>query len=169
MDANNMPEARRVAIFLNCVGKTTYAIIRKLMIPDKPAEKSLKDIITVMQKHFEPKPLVIFGRFKFNKCVQLPSETVSEYVVELRKVSEHCKFEAFLDNGSQFAAQNFCSSNGIKHIRVTPYHPSSNGLAESGERRSEEAEHLRHAKRSTRKSSTELQNYSSINNWDRIH
>ena len=37
------------------------------------------------------------------------------------------------DNGPQFTAQefeDFCSSNGIKHIRVTPYHPSSNGLAE---------------------------------------
>ena len=62
MDANDMPEARRVATFLNCVGKTTYAIIRNLMIPDKPAEKSLKDIIAVMEKHFEPKPLVIYIR-----------------------------------------------------------------------------------------------------------
>ena len=34
MDANDMPEARRVATFLNCIGKTTYAIIRNLMIPD---------------------------------------------------------------------------------------------------------------------------------------
>ena len=40
MDANDMPEARRVATFLNCVGKTTYVIIRNLTIPDKPAEKS---------------------------------------------------------------------------------------------------------------------------------
>ena len=56
MDANDMPEARRVATFLNCIGKTMYAIIRNLMIPDKPAEKSLKDIIAVMEKHFEPKP-----------------------------------------------------------------------------------------------------------------
>ena len=37
------------------------------------------------------------------------------------------------DNGPHFTAQefeDFCSSNGIKHIRVTPYHPSSNDLAE---------------------------------------
>ena len=51
-----------------------------------------------MEKHFEPKLLVISERFKFNKHVQLPSETVSEYVAELRKLSEHYKFEAFLDN-----------------------------------------------------------------------
>ena len=52
MAANNMPEARRVAIFLNCVGKATYAIIRKLMIPDNPAEKSLKDIMCATLKQY---------------------------------------------------------------------------------------------------------------------
>ena len=37
------------------------------------------------------------------------------------------------DNGPQFAAaesDNFCKSNGIRRIKVAPYHPSSNGLAE---------------------------------------
>ena len=37
------------------------------------------------------------------------------------------------DNGSQFTAtefQDFCRVNGILHIKVAPYHPSSNGLAE---------------------------------------
>ena len=37
------------------------------------------------------------------------------------------------DNGSQFTAaefEQFCQQNGINHIKVAPYHPSSNGLAE---------------------------------------
>jgi transposase InsO family protein len=37
------------------------------------------------------------------------------------------------DNGSQFTSsefQQFMGLNGIKHIKTTPYHPSSNGLAE---------------------------------------
>ena len=37
------------------------------------------------------------------------------------------------DNGPQFVSEefaSFCQFNGIKHIRVSPYHPSSNGLAE---------------------------------------
>ena len=37
------------------------------------------------------------------------------------------------DNGPQFTAaefQEFCRSNDIRHTRVAPYHPSSNGLAE---------------------------------------
>ena len=37
------------------------------------------------------------------------------------------------DNGPQFAAEefrSFCRLNGIHHILVTPYHPSSNGMVE---------------------------------------
>ena len=39
------------------------------------------------------------------------------------------------DNGPQFVAEEFrkfCEMNGIRHIRVAAYHPSSNGLAERG-------------------------------------
>ena len=37
------------------------------------------------------------------------------------------------DNGPQFTAEEFktfMKSNGVKHIRCAPYHPSSNGAAE---------------------------------------
>ena len=37
------------------------------------------------------------------------------------------------DNGPQVAAEEFekfCKSNGIRHTRIAPYHPSSNGFVE---------------------------------------
>ena len=37
------------------------------------------------------------------------------------------------DNGSQFTSdqfKTFCNTNGLRHVRVAPYHPSSNGKAE---------------------------------------
>ena len=43
--------------------------------------------------------------------------------------------EIVSDNGTTFVSsefQCFCQENGIHHIRVSPYHPASNGLAERG-------------------------------------
>ena len=34
------------------------------------------------------------------------------------------------DNRPQFAAEEFMTENGVKHIRTSPYHPASNGAAE---------------------------------------
>ena len=56
-------------------------------------------------------------------------------IVQLRKLFAQFGLPTTLvsDNGLQFTAQefeDFCSSNGIKHIWVTPYHPSSISLAE---------------------------------------
>ena len=41
--------------------------------------------------------------------------------------------EIVSDNGPQFTSEDFkhfMAANGIKHIRTSPYHPSSNGAAE---------------------------------------
>ena len=37
------------------------------------------------------------------------------------------------DNGTTFTSadfESFCTRNGIRHLRSTPYHPATNGLAE---------------------------------------
>lgn len=65
----------------------------------------------------------------------MKTTTAAQTIKELRKVfSVHGIPEQMVsDNGPQFSSaefSQFCKVNGVKHIRVSPYHPASNGLAE---------------------------------------
>ena len=46
-----------------------------------------------MKSHFEPTPSVIAERYRFHRRDQASGESIANYVVELRKLTTHCKFE----------------------------------------------------------------------------
>lgn len=62
------------------------------MTPSKPAEKSFKDIVGMLQHHLNLKPLVIAKRFRFHSHNQKKTESITEYMAELRRLAEHCYF-----------------------------------------------------------------------------
>lgn len=90
--ANDIPNSKKVAVLLSVMGAKTYNLLRSLMTPDKPADKSYTAIVTALETHLNPKPLVIAERFKFHKRNQLKTESIAEFVAELRRLSEHCSF-----------------------------------------------------------------------------
>ena len=96
--ANEIAEEKQVAVFLSVVGATTYALLRDLLAPKKPHEKSLGDLFAALKTHFEPKPLVIEQRFHFHRRDQKPLESIAEYVAELRKAASFCEFGDFMDD-----------------------------------------------------------------------
>ena len=63
--------------------------------------------------------------------------TASDTILELRDIFSALGLPDMIvtDNGPTFTSsdfRSFMSHNGIKHVTVSPYHPSSNGLAERG-------------------------------------
>ena len=64
------------------IGSTMYALLSNLVSPDKPKDKSFENLATVLQCHFDPKPLVIAERFHFHRHNRTPGENVSNYVAE---------------------------------------------------------------------------------------
>ena len=96
-DVNGIEEdKKKVPVFLNTVGSRTYALLRDLLAPAKPAEKKFEDLQKVLTEHFEPKPIVIAERFYFHQRTQGPNESVLEYITELRRLATHCEFGDFL-------------------------------------------------------------------------
>lgn len=85
MIANDVDDTKQVATLLSAVGASTYGLLRNLVQPAKPKDKTFEEIVNILKAHFEPKPLIIAERFQFQRCVQKPHETVSQYVAELKQ------------------------------------------------------------------------------------
>ena len=79
--------------------------------------------------------VIIDSCSKFIEAFVMTSTTTEIMISKLRQTfSTHGLPEIIVsDNGPQFISQvftDFCYKNGIKHIKVSPYRPASNGLAE---------------------------------------
>lgn len=96
-EANDIGAEKHVPTLISCMGPTTYGLLRNLVQPDVPKGKTYKDIVDVLSKHLEPKPLIIAERFRFNRCNQKADETVTSYAAELKQCAVHCEFGASLD------------------------------------------------------------------------
>ena len=88
-------KVRQRAVFLNVCGSATYQLIRSLVAPGNPADKELAVLVKLVEDFVSPS---IVQRFHLNSRVQKDSETVLQYVAELRKVSEYCEFGTTLDS-----------------------------------------------------------------------
>ena len=95
-DANNIADEKKVSVLLTVIGKNTFSLLRNLLAPTSPKDKSL-ELTAMLKAHFEPKPLVIAERFDFYRRDQRAGESIMDFVADLRCLTVKCEFETFLD------------------------------------------------------------------------
>ena len=95
--ANGIESEKQVPVLLTVIGPENYTLLRGLVAPAAPKDKTLEELKASLTNHFEPKTLVIAERFRFYRRTQIVGESVAEFVAALRKLSIHCKFGDFLD------------------------------------------------------------------------
>ena len=76
--ANGVGADRQVAVLLSAISAKHYTLLRSLTAPQLPYEKSIGNLASVLQSHFQPKPLLIAERFHFHRCNQAPDESIAE-------------------------------------------------------------------------------------------
>ena len=96
--ANDIADGKKVAVFLSTVGGKIYSLLRDLLAPAKPQDKNMAELTTALKNHFQPKSLVIAERFYFHRRNQLSTESIAEYMAELRKLAMHCEFRDYLND-----------------------------------------------------------------------
>ena len=80
--------------------------------------------------------VVVDAYSKWPEVFEMPSSSTTATLKELRSLFARFGNPRAIvsDNGTQFTAkefQDFCEERGIKHLRSPPFHPQSNGQAES--------------------------------------
>jgi len=87
---NDVEEApKQQAILLSMVGASTYQLIRNLVAPQKPMEKSFDNLVKLMYEYYQLNRSVIVQSVKFNSHTRQLGESVATFVAELRRLSEH--------------------------------------------------------------------------------
>uniref|UniRef100_A0A3B3RZC6 Retrotransposon gag domain-containing protein n=1 Tax=Paramormyrops kingsleyae TaxID=1676925 RepID=A0A3B3RZC6_9TELE len=97
MLANDIRDEKKVSVFLATIGPEVYGLLKNLVTPHRPAAMTYKQLAETLLSHYQPKPLVVAERYRFQKRNQKESESVSDYIVALRQLSKHCEYGDHLD------------------------------------------------------------------------
>ena len=97
IEANDIKEAKKKAVFLSVVGESTFRLTKDLLQPAKVEDKTYKEIIAALKAHLEPQASVIVQRYKFDKLTKGTEQPASDFINEIRHLSEKCKFGTSLD------------------------------------------------------------------------
>ena len=92
-DANDVMDKKKVPVLLSNIGPKTNRLLRSLVAPKAPKEKTFAEIKTLLKSHFEPTPSVIVEWYQLHRREQAPGESIASYMAELRQLTVHCKFE----------------------------------------------------------------------------
>ena len=95
---NDIKTAEKRAILLSVCGAATCQVICNIMTPGKPTDHTFEELVLLVQAHRNSPPSVTVQRFTFNSRLQKDGDTVSQFVAELRRLSEHCAFDVSLDD-----------------------------------------------------------------------
>lgn len=92
-EANEIEDGdKQRAILLSVVGASTYSLMRNLLSPEKPKDKTYQQLVLLLKNHFDPKPSEIVQRYKFDSRSRKQNESVLDYVAELRRLAQDCNY-----------------------------------------------------------------------------
>ena len=109
-----------------------FSVASVVMAKYEPWVRIHIDFASPLQKMFM---LVVDAHSKWPEIIEMPSVTASKTIDELRKLFAAHGYpeQVVTNNGPQFIADEFSlflKQNGIKHLKCSPYHPSSDGAVE---------------------------------------
>ena len=94
--ANAIDDDKLVPTLLTVVGSAHYSLIRGLVAPELPKNKTYDELVDLLKKHYDPEPIIIAERFHFYQRSQKANESIANYLANLRRLASRCEFGDFL-------------------------------------------------------------------------
>ena len=79
------------------MGPEVYSTLRNLLAPAKPKDTQFTDMVRILEKHYNPRPLEIAQSFHFGTRDQKSGESVSDHVLALKRLAVHCNYGEYLN------------------------------------------------------------------------
>ena len=83
-------EAKKRAAFCTYIGSETFTLLCSLCAPGKPKDKTYEELKEKLDKQYGVKKLVLAERYRFYSYKQSKTQSLTEYVAELRKLALTC-------------------------------------------------------------------------------
>lgn len=94
---NKISSDLKVPTLITVMGADSYELLVNLCTPAKPNTKTFDEITAIMSRHLQPTPNELAERYKFRCRKQRQTESISEYVAVLKKMSKSCEFGVCLE------------------------------------------------------------------------
>ena len=85
------------AILISTMGEKAYKLMRSLISPAKPNDRSFGQLVEAMRGLLCPPPSEIVQCHKFNSRIRQDGESVAVYVSELKALAQYCNFGETLE------------------------------------------------------------------------
>ncbi|XP_070570999.1 uncharacterized protein [Ptychodera flava] len=86
-------EESKKAALLYCIGQTAFSELEDILLPAKPTDKSLAEIVACLEKYYDPARMELAGAFHFLKRDQKPGESVQDYITALKQKLRDCNYK----------------------------------------------------------------------------
>lgn len=97
-DLSNEPDTKRVATLLSVVGKDALEVYNTFTWTRSSDAFKLKEVMKKFEEYCTPRKNLTYERYKFNTRNQLPTESVDEFVTELKTLASNCDFGVLKDS-----------------------------------------------------------------------
>ena len=85
-------EENMVAHFLTAAGKDTYALVKTLVFPQKPTDKSYNELKQALLQHLLPTNFQATERAAFHSLVRASNESIRNFILKIQQQAARCNF-----------------------------------------------------------------------------